>query len=588
MSRVNDHEPQIGRASYILAAAFPASVFVKLLLGAVNANAEELRNYGDLNLTAVILSAVVLWLALATVLAWSKLNAIGRIVWCLLSGYAVFLLVRDLLFPFTPGALAGGLVTPPGRLYVALEALVFVVASLGILKLPRRTVFRIATVFGVVFLASACFEAAVYFSQPERAQRSISVLHSLDSETTSRTDADPDKPDIVHIVFDGYQTILFDEVCRLRADVAPFDDFILFEKNISNYPATEWSLLSLFSSSFCPPDRNYESWREAQREQSFTRTLKEHGYRTIAFGVRDLVAPVDYALNTLNERDCQELYRDATTGEDPVDTIRSNALRHLVTLRLLPSAVGAQLYNRVLSQGSDVAPPIDHWPYYSVLAFRHMTRQLSDLPPGGNYVFMHVMCPHGPNVYDREGHYLPGVDLTVLDQAFFCHKLMSELIEQLKRQGRYRETLIVVHGDHGLDIEEYRGQESGLRLSDRLVQMLIGGTQFRWQKHGWTPQDIRVNSDALLLVKPPGHRGFERRSVPTQLLDIGPTILEAVGIHDHGRQGLNLLSDDVPADRERPFFVYPMGEANTRPEWMQTYWIQGASIRPGAKWTFNY
>jgi arylsulfatase A-like enzyme len=125
---------------------------------------------------------------------------------------------------------------------------------------------------------------------------------------------------------------------------------------------------------------------------------------------------------------------------------------------------------------------------------------------------------------------------------------MVDFIAELKRLGRYQESMIVIQSDHTWDLKTEipaRDRGSAERLRDNLWRV--------------DPAVIDSLTRALLLVKPPG-----RASVPleisaraAQLVDIPATIYEAVGMvprtqPPHGR---SLLSADFPADREVHVFV---------------------------------
>lgn len=82
---------------------------------------------------------------------------------------------------------------------------------------------------------------------------------------------------------------------------------------------------------------------------------------------------------------------------------------------------------------------------------------------------------------------------------------IGQVLDALRRSGRFDETLIVVASDHGEEFFEH------------------GGTA-----HGWTlyEEQLRVP----LLIKPPGSQSTRRVEAPVGTIDVAPTVLEIASV----------------------------------------------------------
>ena len=132
------------------------------------------------------------------------------------------------------------------------------------------------------------------------------------------------------------------------------------------------------------------------------------------------------------------------------------------------------------------------------------------------FCWVHLFDPHDP--YDapepfksryRDDPY--GAEVAYTDQT------IGRLLDSLKRSGKYKSTLIVLTGDHGESLGEHQEPNHGLFLYDSTLLV-------------------------PLIFKLPGEPGTSRTvDGPIQLVDVAPTVLQAVGMprpphmQGHGR-----------------------------------------------------
>lgn len=163
----------------------------------------------------------------------------------------------------------------------------------------------------------------------------------------------------------------------------------------------------------------------------------------------------------------------------------------------------------------------DSAPVASAMSFRELVRHEERLPERGRYTFVHLLIPHSPYVlradcefeeWDRAEDPLAQTECTLA--------LLGSFLGELDRLGRFDDSLIVVHGDHGAPFRVRRGA---------LVRARARSSR--------TP----------LLIKPPGRRRSEALAVCTtasSLFDVVPTVLDLAGLAPPaGSEGATLRAE---------------------------------------------
>ena len=388
--------------------------------------------------------------------------------------------------------------TPSG----ASTFLVFLLAAvigLGWKVRPRAAVTPLAF-FGVVLLLGEAWIFLDAFPAPEAEVRS--------SQLTARTEAADRLPSIYHIVLDGFQTEMFELGLDPGAEDA-LGGFTYFPRNTAVYHLTEISLASTFGSKRYAYDKGKWAFLDdaLNGESSLVHRLNEYGYLTSAYlpAVREtqmrlpkvLVRHEDHARASLNE-------------------MNTSAFLKLWSYSQIPRGLRGWLWTEsdLLDPDSTDLKRMEEGrflpysgPVISALSFSRLMQEEKDLPPRGRYTFIHLLIPHPPNVLREDCSYQESGAKTDMRQQIRCTmRLLLEFLDVLHRLGRFDESLIVVHGDHG---EAYR------------------------MKNGVLVESRSRSLQALLLIKPIGKRkqdGFAESNLPTSLLDVTPTILECVGV----------------------------------------------------------
>ena len=337
-----------------------------------------------------------------------------------------------------------------------------------------------------------------------------------------------DRPNIYHIILDGYDAEHFPQT--LSPDYRnALKGFVNFPENIALYRNTRMSLSSIFSGRRRPGDvSNPEYLRRAlNTDFSFLYWLKEDGYKTVAYTpdmyefdleLFDHVTfheqnPGAEALVEMNIATFQRLW------------LWSNSPR-LLTRMLL----GTKWFIEFGGENLRVVRNRNFLPFSvpiaSYLSFLNVLEQEAELPATGRYTLIHVVLPHSPEVLAADCSYdVAGSESTQLDQAGCATKLLVDFVERLKELGRFDNSLVIAHADHGVYKPENSVENSAERVSLR----------------------------ALLLIKPIGSDGeLAVSDVKSTVIDIAPTLLGALAVENQLQMEGRPLLDAMPGNRLVP------------------------------------
>ena len=422
------------------AAGFPSFVAIHTGLNLYLGNSHSLSG-GMEGLLGLVVLALILWGVLFAALRWG--GVIGKILWALPSAYAVFFLVRELVFPLPLVPLVEGMSFFPqvSTAYRAAE-IITLVAALGLLLALRlRWTAPVAAITAVVFAVSILTATAT----------EACSLAELDSPTaagspTTTTVSAADKPDVYQILFDTYQTVEFQYARKLKG-IAPFDDFIHFNNNVSQYNWTCYSIPSTWTSTlYDPSQEEVGDWQSGWRKnRGILKTLKDHGYFIKVYGSFPFWTDLSLADFLRLDKEIVEEFQERA-GESGY-RVRSEEFLQLMKLRGLPAFLGKKAY--MPSEKDKGVPPGDIYSFYSMVKFREMVASIKERPAGGNYTFIHMMVPHPPFALTKDGDYVGRGMSTRWGQVQLVDKLTAEFIAELKRLGRYDKSMIVIHADTG-------------------------------------------------------------------------------------------------------------------------------------------
>lgn len=297
---------------------------------------------------------------------------------------------------------------------------------------------------------------------------------------------------------------------------------LVIESAYSNSGQTTGSITSLLTGKLPTTTRVHyppDALRATDSYEHLPGLLRRMGYRTFFAGVRNFADPLELRLSDgFDEVGSVQVAPPRSTRR--ISAVTGDTAAHL--LNLSAARIGERLGHVVL--GVPMAHPKRQ--VSSGLAaresddgrFRALVRFLES-PGEAKFAHVHLLGTHGPGfsprrrLFSKPGSAVPPWDGDTQDDAIldFDDRVRS-VFDLLDRTGRRDRTIVVVYSDHG----------QGYRL------------------------DARV---PLVFTFPPGGpRG--RVGGPAQLVDVAPTLLDALGVPAPSwMQGESLLNGNVASCR---------------------------------------
>jgi len=203
---------------------------------------------------------------------------------------------------------------------------------------------------------------------------------------------------------------------------------------------------------------------------------------------------------------------------------------------LLVHEIGAVLSDSLIPAfiSKHFPPPLPRHVYSATLWDAFMTSVSEAESPGRAY-YVHILLPHNPYEYDRNGQWRPRVlreaaqvEAAYEEQVMYVDSLLGKLLDKLRVEGLHKRSSIVVTGDHG-------PRTLGL-LRSRLPNEL---------------SDL-IPSVALIIRSPGLAPGISQ--VEYQHIDFKPTMLDVLRLPpDKDAMGVSAFTTPRP-DRSRIFY----------------------------------
>ena len=477
------------------------------------------------------------WFLLVALLVFAAPRLAGKIVVPLFY-LGIFLGLSDIVAPVQLGLITGEerIEIPEPLFLIVIELLLAVALAVCFLKLPAKFARRIGPLPIVVLLVSEIFV----------------VAYGLDPETNfgKRPPNEPKPPaavhtrggNVYHFLLDAYSAAEFPKSLTRLGSAGEFDGFVFFPNARANYLSTTMSVASLMTSTFYRGG-SLEEWWEGWKEGGITRAAHDAGYAIYSYQSYPNFGPI------------------IASNVDILEEFEAKAKKlNFANLWLLRSVPGF-LQQEVYAEGKGVFGQImgarfSSWQseraFASVDFMRQITRDEPNRPDHGQYVFAHIMLPHGPYVVDENCEYRENSNNSA--QSICVTRLMGEFISTLKELGRYHQSTILFQADHG--VWWTKTPED----SDLFFNIKEGGEALDvWDKNYMVDsmKTLVTRTHSLVLFKPPLKSGTpldisDRR---VQLIDIAPTLAELMGWSLVPAEGRSIFSNNFPEDPELNFFL---------------------------------
>ena len=410
--------------------------------------------------------------------------------------------------------------------------LFLMVVTILTIKFDPRSAIKIFAILGLLFISNEVYQFCHKYNHRctpiyARVVESDKVVRGADT-----------LPNIYHIIFDEYQTDMFE--LTLSRDVKEnLKNFVYFPENTTLFGRTAMSLASMFSSksyNLKSPQGSY-LWKAYNTDASMLYWLKKAGYSTYGYLWPVYTFPLSLFDVTI---DFKEHARVTVTGQRAVFSslwIYAN-LPYFMAEWLIDRDELDQLKNQNLVSGSANIT--------SLVSFRNYLEDEKHFPGSNRYTFIHLLIPHFPYIFHCDCSYNNDLKVTSpIEQSKCATQLIVDFVKTLKELGRFDNSLILVCADHGGRFEIENGGLKGVEH--------LGLYSKRWS---------RARSNALLLIKPPGGNGESESLVvshaESSILDIAPTIFASINYKTNMAFGGVSLLDFVisPLKRERYYYFF--------------------------------
>ena len=162
------------------------------------------------------------------------------------------------------------------------------------------------------------------------------------------------------------------------------------------------------------------------------------------------------------------------------------------------------------------------------------------------FKFIHLNGAHAPYYLDRNCNMVESKDTSLLEQCRGSMELVYKYIAELKRIGKYEDSLIIITADHG---------------------------------ENYVTKELEQNTNPILFIKPMNNdkKKLEISDVYASQNDILPTIASQLGMEYDKQWGLDLLHTNGE-DKLRKLYHYYAVVENTLQTKNRTYEIIGSSL----------
>jgi len=358
---------------------------------------------------------------------------------------------------------------------------------------------------------------------------------------SARVNAMGKRPNIYHLVLDGFQTDLFKAYLNERSR-AYLGGFIFFENNLSQFNSTVASVLNYMGSTAYDVEADFRERKIPifSKGIMLPERLKNGGYSTLALHPFKPSESKDLAFHSI--------FDDTTNIIDFANLkLHTDASKLLLNLwafaRLPPSLFRNFVSTDTFETYSGTTTLTAISPISSSVAFEKFLDLEKDLSRNNRYTYIHLLLPHPPSVmdadcnhrYSHEKRHL-GKRITVVKRTRFAEQikcslnLMERFINRLKELNRFEDSLILIHADHGLSSKSLRSvltfTEAELNENEKLFS-------------------AKLNARALLLFKPPrrsAKQPLKTSPLPTLLSDIPKNVTQSVDLKEQAPERGKLWS----------------------------------------------
>lgn len=552
------------------AAALPALVYLVAADDVIRANIRELSYQPRFVAWCIIAFAA------ATALHFFAQQRTRILRVC--AAAAMFLIVSTFLRPMLPSF---NFSTLP---LIAIDLLIFLTLFALTTLAQHPTLVRLMALFAVISIGHVVATHALWVSNlgPDPTLADARKFNRPGNNTAGN---------VYHLVLDAYQGELLPYVLDKHKDIS-LPGFRYYAEHNAMYPRTDVAMPALLLGRTHRPGEDIDSYRSDPVLEGFWPVLAAQNVRLSLYPYYSEYCRLPAAV-------CM--------SPDKVPANKSSALKTATLidfwfLRVMPNSVafllshrsyafaqalignesrdGFSISRRVLKTvgSTETLALLSHSmsesrQLMSRTQFDQMLADEAARPASGQYVFIHVLIPHGPWTVDEQCNSIPKEQNVVNGRvvadgpiaATVCAtRLAARLAARLQELGRLQNSMIVMQSDHGdpmsLSAEKDGKFNRGIDepTAKKIGQLGLSLPQFMhyWSvSPDWPPALVDISSSSLLAIKFPGAQNFETTQIRSAVIDIAPTILAHFGVDASKYPGVALQTDPDLSARPIEFYA---------------------------------
>ena len=463
-------------------------------------------------------------------------------------------------------------------LTAALELGVFLLTLKGLSRAPTQAIMHALCIYSMWMVPVSLWQ--LHSLNPAPPSKSETPARKAKRAPVAAGEGANRQGNVYHIVLDEF-SVRYLTGSMARGRTFNWDGYTLYRNAASEYGRTNYSLRSVFQGKVYRPGRR--PWFRKSFSTGLLARLHE--------------VSVTITQYPFYERHCVDFAAACNSTIALHDSLFGDGTVRLVTdltfLNLLPTSVkgplmgsysqperpratwdfGVSLTSTVLEnlgaggwlawkwipgRRSQAKPAwTRHHNTFTIETFEQLLTDESQRGSSGEYVFAHLIMPHGPLLRDQQCRYVgPGwaASSEALDAQYECALTIIESInDTLRRLARYDDSLIVIHSDHGIrraatcarwdESASYDPAAADVDIDETMPQRV-------------SSQQIDCLTGILFLLKPPHAHGFATSDAPVQLVDIAPTVADFFSLKPSANwEGISLLKESEQLrTREKRFF----------------------------------
>lgn len=402
-----------------------------------------------LPLTISILFSIILWFILKYILKNGRKSAI------IVSLFLILFFSYGHLFIAANGVEFGIFDTSKHYYFVIPFVIIFAIGTFLTIRTKRKldNAITIGNGIAITLILIASVNIGTYSIQNIETT-SNSNLGIFDTQNNSKSDL----PDIYYIILDGYANseTLQQEYNFDNSDFINYlktKNFVIPQNTHGNYPLTFMALASSLNMKYVNEESGFDSKDEAQisgqkliQNNDVMKQLKSKGYSIISFDTGS------WYTNSIRLADWHVCGMNSLNSEFVSMIVRTTML-YPIHVKLLASDVRE-----------------------GILCIFDELPKLTDRTQKPIFVFAHIIIPHPPYIFDKDGN-LPDVDslsltsgwddqIGYVEQLQFANTKVKHVVNEILSKDK--SSIIIIQSDHGPRAIDWENPD------ENMIRMVFG------------------------------------------------------------------------------------------------------------------